>query len=415
MKYLYTILILGALGLIASQSFGQAPILSATIDGKSISIAYTDNNSGEDLIIRTDKSDYWNLAGSVNLYFSIENTSKDDQNIAIYFSFDRQNQPKVYEIAGETEHITPAVITATTSTPEQVRKETLWSELQSANVSKTLNGKVASKENTTFIKAGETKFFKANVKYVNKEREEFIIEAVGDKNSHGTLDPWAYTQNMNGLSTGDINGQDSWVKSVGAVNVVDTVYYGASGKSALLTNVETSYANDIADVADGTVYYALRFKTYHTSNGWISNVLSFTGTGLAFAIRLAQDSGADHVVLRYGATSEDIIPTADLALDTWYIFQVTFDCATDLVTVAYKPSGDVAWKNTLTNKAFVNAANNITSISIANDGVAEVYIDEIGPTEPTAGTAYTPEDYKGNTIDNGGIIIDNGSLNINGI
>ncbi|MCK5476185.1 MAG: hypothetical protein KAI71_06430, partial [Candidatus Pacebacteria bacterium] len=53
-----------------------------TFQGKTIALAWTDDNTGEDLIIQSDKKEY-NGFNEVDVYFSITNTNKEDQNMDV--------------------------------------------------------------------------------------------------------------------------------------------------------------------------------------------------------------------------------------------------------------------------------------------------------------------------------------------
>ena len=107
------------------------------------SLAYTDDNTDETLIIKTDRSHYAGFTGS-GVQVSIENTTSDDQNVTMQFHF-----PPGFGSLKNTDILKPF-----------------------------------------FLKGGETRYFNAEIAFKPGEQGEFWIEATGDKGAYGLLDPW---------------------------------------------------------------------------------------------------------------------------------------------------------------------------------------------------------------------------------
>lgn len=166
--------------------------LEKNIDGKKVSIEYTDDNTNEGLIIRASDNEIMSFAGNIVVLFSVYNTGVD-QNVELAFSFGKDYDLQLSEYNGETseEILIFSALEATVSTTARKAiyhtvTTTKWKSLSKKDFTdkqierKEMKDKKTLKENTTFIKSGETKFFKAVIKYAPTGREEFIIEAFGD-------------------------------------------------------------------------------------------------------------------------------------------------------------------------------------------------------------------------------------------
>ncbi len=117
-----------------------------TLAGESIPLLWTDNNDGENLIIKSDRQ-YYDGRDSSEVYFSITNISDKDQKPDIKFLFDEKEGRGMKEIA----------------------------LLNSQN---------------DVIASGQTNFYKAVIYYPQNSKGEFFIEAKGDNGGYGFLDPY---------------------------------------------------------------------------------------------------------------------------------------------------------------------------------------------------------------------------------
>ena len=184
------------------------PLPTLMIDGEAIVFAHTDENTDENLIIRTDQKEYVNFWGSFSAYFSIMNKSGEDQQIRVVFSL--QESPQKYvrtiqEYGGEIITLIPTstipLLTTATSTvqeriiPAKQVIKTIWTDktidkkpIPALSNRKSIKQTKENKGTEFLLKNGETKFFKANIKYSDfKDREEFLIEAFGDQGGYGHL------------------------------------------------------------------------------------------------------------------------------------------------------------------------------------------------------------------------------------
>lgn len=170
---------------------GIPPIMS--YDGKSVTLGYTDENTGEDLIIYSDSASYLGLRHAP-VKFSIENTSGKDQNVKIAFSINGKVE-YIKRLVDTTTTIRPVLVaTSSDPVPSTLADRDGWVEekldtFSSTNAKrKDVKGIPTEKESGSyFIKSGDTAFFEAVISY--EQEGEFIIEAFGDQGGYGSLDP----------------------------------------------------------------------------------------------------------------------------------------------------------------------------------------------------------------------------------
>jgi hypothetical protein len=77
------------------------------VDGKEINFTWTDDNSNENLIIKSDKKDYFGLTNS-EMYFSVENTGvrAEDMNFQFYFPATSSSVVKINELIPDSPYLT---------------------------------------------------------------------------------------------------------------------------------------------------------------------------------------------------------------------------------------------------------------------------------------------------------------------
>jgi len=392
MKYILATIILLIIGTFAyfelNNNLGGKPLMAKEIDGIEMSIEYTDDNTDEDLIIHSNKSDYWNWAGSVTTYFSIYNKGKS-QDVTIAFSFPRDHQPLVYEEIGEK--ITNGYYLYHATSTEYVATSTLtiWNELAQENFNKIdlLDTGIATalKQNTVSIASGETKFFKAIIRHFPQGREEFFIQAWGSKGAIGILDPWTYTTDFDSFLNDVVTGQDSWTTNGAGRDwvVTDTLdWSGGVGKSVVATTSGQRSARRVVDgVTSGEVYRTVYVDT--EGAGGVPELSMNSNAGEIINTSIADDAGTLTWSYYDNVTLETLV--APVLEKVWYEWVVKFDCATDLFDINVRTRGG-AWGATSTgNTMFVN--RNCTTIDAIwnkfnNDGWT-IHIDNIGPSSAT--------------------------------
>ena len=160
-----------------------------TFQGKTIALAWTDDNTGEDLIIQSDKKEY-NGFNEVDIYFSVTNTNREDQNmdVVVWVGDEKVEVKEVLKIEGDNNFQFPI------SPPEADQP---WAGNQFPNrkdIKSFTNGYAVNDQ----IKTKQTNFYRARIKYPPMSDGEFFIEAFGNskfkiqnsKLAYGHLDPW---------------------------------------------------------------------------------------------------------------------------------------------------------------------------------------------------------------------------------
>lgn len=222
-------------------------IAPLTFNGQIINFPYTDDNTGETLIIKTDQQTYssWD---SAYVHFAVKNITNDDQDTKIQFAYDggantskiEEFKPQVpyqvevpdyadntYECKEGWEEYNPGefpfgnqytckgdvktarycssvdkttctVLQEQTGSHLETRYKDEWGEITKAVVEdlkskdvKPIDSKFVPKEQVGYwIPAGATKYFRAKLIFSPKSNGEFYINAYGHLNAAGHLDPW---------------------------------------------------------------------------------------------------------------------------------------------------------------------------------------------------------------------------------
>ena len=162
-------------------------------EGKIVEFPYTDDNSGENIIIKTDKKDYYGVNSS-DVYVSITNTRNVDEKAVLLFYF-----PKPSEGTKDLKLI-PRV-----DTLEKYESDKKWKFITFFKENIKINPKLLSvgiekresipqtlAVNTGAeidIPANKTVYFKSKIKYPEGSQGEFWIETIGTQGGYGLLDP----------------------------------------------------------------------------------------------------------------------------------------------------------------------------------------------------------------------------------
>ena len=255
------------------------------VDGREISIQYTDNNSGENLIIKTDSENYYGWGGSIIFYFSVTNVSAQDQNAQIMFS---NNDIDVLAIQKFVRNDEVVIATTTENKPAKI-VTTVWEDISIEDVKspigivtrKDMKSSITENQFITSINSGETQFFKGRLKIPNTVNgEEWFIEAIGSKDDYGHLDPTGWTDEIDFESPtydlGALNGQDSWTSGYSGHQVQAT-----SGTSVLEGSQSVATAGTASGMAfagraltasdDGIVYIQMHHTIVAVGNSsWVS-------------------------------------------------------------------------------------------------------------------------------------------------
>ena len=190
------------------------------IDGVMTSIEFTDDNTDEDIIIKSDQKEYFNLGGTFTSYFSVENKTGLAQDIDTVFALKTGDVLEVSKYEGYTEsdiivvsekedvYATSTEKLGASKTEKKTTSKWKSKNLKKADKYKKDKVKIANNKGllgaTNFTRkdiketdatkiftdtfaVGEKKFYKASIKITSGDREEFFIEAFGNIDGYGKL------------------------------------------------------------------------------------------------------------------------------------------------------------------------------------------------------------------------------------
>lgn len=343
-------------------------------------IVYTDDLNREDLIITSDRKDYTNVTGSVEVIFSIENKTIA-QNVHIIIN---QAQVKAIDQFYGYDQYPETIITQSektneiikgSSSPETYIQTVVSNELIDRPIWSTLPFKdfMDSRSAYVFLQTDETKLFRAILEIVGAA--EFTIEAYGEYGGYGLLDPWTYTQNFDSLNTGDLNGQDSWSGNTAFDVQTGTVYAGAKAVGINCQNGLYIIRN-ISAVTTGVI-------TFYVQKSSIGNGLGYVTLRDATGFRIGVVMHSDGYISAY---HNDATPAYDHLLaysaNTWYKITIDFDALNKTYDVYID---DLIYANDF--YMYSSRTDDISIIRLDTDGTnAYYYVDEIQPGSiPSAG------------------------------
>ncbi|MDP3043781.1 MAG: DUF2341 domain-containing protein [bacterium] len=233
-------------------------------NGAKIALAWTDDNTGENLIIQSDKKEYSGF-NTVDVYFSITNISNKNQemDVVIWLEEGKREVERVEKLDGESNSQIPLVILSDSEESQvksDVRKTTdsaadqrsfglrpqddkgesgndkgesgndkegaaqddLNTDSQNGSTAPVAAGDYgagdARKDIKGFtngyavndkIESGQTNYYKATIKYPTLSRGEFFIEAFGYSSKEGSIVPdasglWSRDASDGGLQNGPV-------------------------------------------------------------------------------------------------------------------------------------------------------------------------------------------------------------------
>ena len=381
----------------------QYPVLS--IDGQQVEFNYTDNNTGENLIIYTSYQNYMRFGGTIDVYFAVKNNSGIDQNISIVLSLEKDNPIAISSYAGEQiiESIIPSHFEGGTTTEAiwvetatTTASKTIWAinqkEVFDNNLSETIRNKQKDikgynriSKSIDSIKAGETKFYKANVTTRGlPNNSEFFIEVYGDKDGYSHLDPWTYEQLFNVLNDGDLNTQDSFSGDTAFDVQTSVMYEGAKAGSVVGTGAVQAISRAITDISDGSVYIAMRITGTPAAGKWAQIYLDESGVQ-----RMLMSFMPGGNVQIYDWTA-DYVTVGTFTANVWGVFNLEFDDAAQPNKYRARFHNGTSW-SAFTSWISVNTGyTTINKIFIRNNSAETLYFDTITDTDPTP-VASTPQ------------------------
>jgi len=297
----------------------QPTIPSIVAEGQTISFPYTDENSNENLIIRTDQAVYnplwaWN---GFDVYVAVENKSGISQPVSFQSFFSKDFSVEEVSVlnpnATSTIDICPKVATSSKETVECYKEIVLgvWNPIVQQQFSKEAYDKTISDNNipvkqkigdkvsgnfVDYSLKDQFSYYKLRIK-ANEffSQEEFFIEAIG-QTAYGILDPTILIDNFNTYNNGNLSGQGSWTGSsypqvqAGSADNPEGAGVGKEVIAAMASGNDWLFDKIGTETASGSI--AIWMK--------VSNV-TYTG---------------DYFVLRGGAS---VAVDCELYGDTWFI------------------------------------------------------------------------------------------------
>jgi len=207
-KIISTILITAVLiggGIFLNQKAVASPAPSIDFNGEIITFPYTDDNTGENLIIRTDKQTYGGWDSAV-VYVMVENISGENQETKIKFIDPKQSEflfeigrlEKDVEYQVEVDDFTTVYYdcsytsTSTGETIEQTceKQEKTGSHFETKYRDEWQPLEDIDNEAEFVLPKNKIAYFKTRIQFPHNTKDEFFIEITGDKNGYGHLDPW---------------------------------------------------------------------------------------------------------------------------------------------------------------------------------------------------------------------------------
>jgi len=172
---------------------GYEPADSLTLDGRQVDFTYTDENSDENIIIKTDSARYQGVV-STDVYFSLTNISDRAETVDLQVHF-----PRDAGRVGRLQRLKDGAWIDTSLTDDalpgpSIIEEMLGTGIERKAVPETLTVKNSMQGPGTLLGAGKAQYFKMTITYPALSAGEFYIEAVGDGQGYGLLDPWWNSQ-----------------------------------------------------------------------------------------------------------------------------------------------------------------------------------------------------------------------------
>jgi len=339
------------------------------VNGQTKVISCMGETEGVDFIIKSDSESYHGINRGVPVYFSVTNVSGKPQNIKVIVSLNKEklewgavkrfngNREVVKQIpviqhtsiktATGTNILSESVLVSTTTLETVWKDKPLREKTPIGNYSrKALFGLSHKKEFTDLLLDEETAYYRTDIFKSGQVNEEFIIEVFGDKGGYGYLDP--LVDNFDSYNNGNLSGQGSWVNGVGSyydgIDVVDTTYYGASGKGVVISdNGDAGYVKKsfTGEASGSQVFYA---KVSKNDKALLRIRINDSGSLKAF-ISFEGDGDLD----LYATVDEYNTILVDYPVDTWIKIEFEWKASTNSMRMR---TDDGTWSNWFECSAF---------------------------------------------------------------
>lgn len=166
--------------------YEPTPPPEALIGDKDVSFAYTDDNVGENIIIRTDSEHYVGQDGTADVYISLTNDTDTSQSSAVLFYFPKNKKADDMKTLQQVKGNQSAFLTFFKG-DVSINEAALGSALTKRNrIPDTFEVRSGTQVD---IPAHSTIYLAARLQYTPGTGGEFWVEALGDHGAYGLLDP----------------------------------------------------------------------------------------------------------------------------------------------------------------------------------------------------------------------------------
>lgn len=185
---------------------------------------------------------------------------------------------------------------------------------------------------------------------------------------------WPYTQTFNGLTDGDLNGQDSWASDVD-FDIQGVVTFEGAKAVEHTDNTESDIKRTVTGSASGNVSVEMRRE----GTGPNAAYSIFQGATRLTFFYLGRNSGADQGGISNVATTIDILTVSN---STFYTCEIEYDVSTDQYRGRIDGGTWTSWIG-FYNGATATEVDAIQLIK-QNGGTTAVYFDDIKDATPAA-------------------------------
>jgi len=162
-----------------------------TPEGEKINFIYTDDNLDENLIIKSNKKSYHGLT-QADVYFSVTNIGRSSELFDIQFYLDgNKGAIEIIERWEDNKWQELELLNGPLLIKERgLIDKVLGREIKKKAVPGRFQARRSTNGKKSLIRPGQTQYFKMKINFPPGSKGEFYIEAVGDKEGYGLLDPW---------------------------------------------------------------------------------------------------------------------------------------------------------------------------------------------------------------------------------
>jgi hypothetical protein len=183
---------------------------------------------------------------------------------------------------------------------------------------------------------------------------------------------WPYDQDFEALSTGDLNGQDSWSADLD-MDVTNVASFDGS-QSVVSVAASGNGTRDITNDTSGTLYFSVMRPD--TTSDASFRILNDSDNAV---ISLAMFSG--NIYTYDNSTLRTLVPS--YTNGTWYTFEVEYDSNTDTHYWRYVVGTSTSWSMQVGPYDYQSGnTGDISKVNINQGGSGTFYVDTITATCP---------------------------------